>query len=84
MAGRPNLLITEKQKGILTFYAAGLSLKQIGHEIGMSRQGMDCHIADIKRKTGLITMSQLVRYSVSVGLIPNFIKTKLAPQSIGL
>lgn len=63
--------LNETDRGMLAFFAFGLSTEQIGAEIGRSRKAVNQSFARIKKRLGLTSPQELTRYAIYRGLIPN-------------
>jgi DNA-binding NarL/FixJ family response regulator len=61
--------LTDRQVEILCMIAAGLSSKEIGHELGLSPKTVDGHRARIMERLQLRDVASLTRYAVRRGLI---------------
>lgn len=61
--------LTERQLGILSMIASGLSSKEIGYELGLSPKTVDVHRARIMERLQVRDVASLTRYAVRRGLI---------------
>jgi|SRR4051794_35992758 len=58
----PRSLLTPREQEILTLLAQGLTDKEIGENLYLSRRTVQYHLANVRRKTGLRRRSQLARW----------------------
>ncbi|MCC7021270.1 MAG: response regulator transcription factor [Thermomicrobiales bacterium] len=63
-------LLTAREREVLQLAAQGLSNQQIGERLAISPRTAETHRANLLRKLGLATQTDLVRFAVGRGLIP--------------
>lgn len=61
--------LSEREHQILRFTASGLTSREIGEQLGISRRTVESHRANLQKKLGLSTYRDLVRYALRIGLI---------------
>jgi DNA-binding NarL/FixJ family response regulator len=61
--------LTERQIEILSLIAAGMSSKEIAHQLGLSSKTVDVHRARIMERLQVRDVASLTRYAVRRGLI---------------
>jgi len=61
-------LLTPRQTEVVQLVAAGLPAKQIARRLGVSKNTVDEHLAEARRRAGASTTCQLVSWAVSFGL----------------
>ncbi|HWF59473.1 MAG TPA: response regulator transcription factor [Nitrospira sp.] len=60
--------LTERQRQILSMLANGFSTKKIAKELNISMKTVEFHKANITRKLGVRTMSDLIRVALASGM----------------
>ena len=63
--------LTEREVGILTAVARGLSNDAIGKELWVAPQTVKFHLRNIYRKLGVANRTEAVRYAYAHGLVEN-------------
>jgi len=66
----PYETLTEREREVLRWVAEGLTSAEIGARLFISRRTVETHRANIFRKLGLRTQSEVVRYALRRGLLP--------------
>lgn len=61
-------VLTARERDVLRLLARGLSSKQIGRVLGLSRRTVDGHRARIMSKLGIRTLAGLVKYAIRARL----------------
>jgi len=61
--------LTEREKGVLSRVARGLSNKEIASELGISVRTVESHRDSLMRKTGLRNVAALTRFALESGLL---------------
>lgn len=69
MARRKTIGLSARQREVLGLYTIGYTAKDIAAELCLARKTAESHIYRIKKKIGLHSKAQLVRYAVREGLI---------------
>ena len=64
-------LLTSREREVLQLAAQGMSHAQIGERLAISPRTAETHRANLLRKLGLQSQTELVRFAVGRGLIPN-------------
>jgi DNA-binding NarL/FixJ family response regulator len=64
-------LLTSREREVLHLAAQGLSNGQIGDRLAISRRTAETHRANLLRKLGLVSQTELVRFAIDRGLLPN-------------
>jgi two-component system, NarL family, response regulator NreC len=62
-------VLTARERGVLQLAAQGLSNGDIGDRLGISPRTAETHRANLLRKLGLQSQTELVRFAVARGLI---------------
>jgi two-component system, NarL family, response regulator NreC len=62
--------LTPRQREILCLAAEGFTNRQIADRLHLSTRTVEMHRANLMRKLGLHSPSELVRYAVRLGIIP--------------
>ena len=65
----PRSRLTPREREIVQLLAEGKSNKEVGATLGISVKTAETHRANIMRKLGLHSVSELVRYAVRNGFI---------------
>ena len=60
----PKPLLTQRESEILTALGRGASSKQIARDLGLSVRTVETHRQNIRRRLGLDTLADLIRYAV--------------------
>jgi DNA-binding NarL/FixJ family response regulator len=63
-------LLTAREREVLQLAVQGLNNQQVGDRLAISPRTAETHRANLLRKLGLQTQTELVRFAVSRGLIP--------------
>ena len=63
-------LLTAREREVMQLTAQGLSTAEIGDRLSISPRTVETHRANLLRKLGLQTQTELVRFAVGRGLIP--------------
>jgi two-component system, NarL family, response regulator NreC len=63
-------LLTAREREVLQLAAQGMSNAEIGDRLAISPRTAETHRANLLRKLGLTTQTELVRFAVSRGLLP--------------
>ena len=63
-------LLTAREREVLQLAAQGLANAAIGDRLGISPRTVETHRANLLRKLGLQTQTDLFRYAAARGLIP--------------
>jgi two-component system, NarL family, response regulator NreC len=66
----PRELLSPRERQVLQLIAEGKSMKDIGALLGISSRTADSHRTKIMEKLALHDTASLVRYAISIGLIP--------------
>jgi DNA-binding NarL/FixJ family response regulator len=61
--------LTERELAVLKGISAGLSYKEIAHELGIGVKSVETYRARLARKLGLTSRAELVRYAVRERLV---------------
>ncbi len=61
--------LTERELSVLKGISAGLSYKEIAHELGIGAKSVETYRARLARKLGVTTRAELVRYAVREHLV---------------
>lgn len=61
--------LTAREIDVLTLVAVGLSTKQIGAALFLSPKTVETHRANLMRKLDIVSIADLVRYAMVVGLV---------------
>ena len=61
--------LTERELAVLKGISAGMSYKEIAHELGIGVKSVETYRARLARKLGLATRAELVRYAVRERLV---------------
>jgi len=69
--GSRDSALTERQRAVLEFLAAGKTMNEIGHLLKTSPRTVESHKYEIMRKFGLRTTAELIRYAVRNRLVSN-------------
>lgn len=73
-AGRPfdrYELLTSREREVTQLAAQGLSNAEIGERLSISPRTVETHLANLLRKLGLGSQTDLVRFAVGRGLVPS-------------
>ena len=62
-------LLTEREKGILKLIASGLTSKEIGDKLKISKRTVDVHRTHIMEKLKINSLADLIKFSISKGLV---------------
>jgi two-component system, NarL family, response regulator NreC len=68
--GDPYDTLTARERQVLRLAVEGLTLKEIGVRLSMSRRTAETHRAHLMRKLGLRSPTDLIRYALRRGLLP--------------
>lgn len=63
-------ILTERQRQVLHLAAEGLSSSAIGRRLGISPRTVDTHRANVIRRLGLRSRTDLIRYALQHGILP--------------
>ena len=63
-------ILTERQRQVLHLAAEGLSSTAIGRRLGISPRTAEAHRADVIRRLGLRSRTDLIRYALQHGILP--------------
>jgi two-component system response regulator NreC len=63
-------LLSPRERQVLQLIAEGKSMKEIGALLGISSRTADSHRTKIMEKVALHDTASLVRYAISIGLVP--------------
>jgi DNA-binding NarL/FixJ family response regulator len=63
-------LLTSREREVLQLAAQGLSNAEVGKRLAISPRTAETHRANLLRKLGLQTQTDLVRFAVNRGLVP--------------
>lgn len=63
-------LLTAREREVLQLAAQGLNNAEVGERLSISPRTAETHRANLLRKLGLETQTDLVRFAISRGLIP--------------
>lgn len=63
-------ILTERQRQVLHLAAEGLSSTAIGRRLGISPRTVDTHRANVIRRLGLRSRTDLIRYALQHGILP--------------
>lgn len=69
-ANAPHLL-TPRERDVLGLVAQGLTHKQIGTRLGLSKATVDTYIHRVRQKVGIANKAGLTRVAISLGLLPD-------------
>ncbi|HEX9389316.1 MAG TPA: response regulator transcription factor, partial [Anaerolineales bacterium] len=64
----PIQALTERERGVVTLIARGLSNGEIADELVLSKRTVEHHIANILSKLGFTNRAQIVRWAIENGL----------------
>ena len=64
-------LLTAREREVLQLAAQGLSNAEVGDRLSISPRTAETHRANLLRKLGLATQTELVRFAVGRGLLPS-------------
>ncbi|MFN8589916.1 MAG: response regulator transcription factor [Thermomicrobiales bacterium] len=64
-------LLTNREREVLQLAAQGLSTADIGGRLAISPRTAETHRANLLRKLGLTTQTELVRFAIGRGLLPS-------------
>jgi DNA-binding NarL/FixJ family response regulator len=64
-------LLSPRERQVLQLIAEGKSMKDIGSILGVSSRTADSHRTKIMEKLALHDTASLVRYAISIGLVPS-------------
>lgn len=64
-------LLTSREREVLQLAAQGLSNAEIGTRLAISPRTVETHRANLLRKLGLQSQTDLVRFAIGRGLLPN-------------
>ena len=64
-------LLTSRERQLLQLIAEGKNMKEIGALLGVSSRTADSHRTKIMNKLGIHDTASLVRYAISIGLMPD-------------
>jgi len=67
-APKPETL-TERERDVATLIASGLSTKQIAAALFLSPKTVETHRTNLKRKLGLLSVADVVRYAIHSGML---------------
>lgn len=65
-------LLTSREREVLQLAAQGLSNAEIGERLAISPRTAETHRANLLRKLSLQTQTELVRFAIARGLLPDF------------
>ncbi len=63
-------ILTERQRQVLHLAAEGLSSTAIGRRLGISPRTVETHRANVIRRLGLRSRTDLIRYALQHGILP--------------
>jgi DNA-binding NarL/FixJ family response regulator len=63
-------ILTERQRQVLHLSAEGLSSTAIGRRLGISPRTVETHRANVIRRLGLRSRTDLIRYALQHGILP--------------
>ncbi len=61
--------LTRRQIEVLRLVGRGMTTKRIAHKLSVSERTVERHRRDIRQRTGLKSMAELVRLALDVGLV---------------
>jgi DNA-binding CsgD family transcriptional regulator len=62
-------LLTPRQTDVVRLAALGLTAKETARRLGISKNTVDEHLRDARRRLGAATKSQLIAQAVGFGLV---------------
>lgn len=62
-------MLTERERGVLTLIASGLSTKQIATALFLSPKTVETHRTNLMRKLDLVSVADVVRYAITTGML---------------
>jgi DNA-binding NarL/FixJ family response regulator len=62
--------LTPRERQVLQLIAEGKTMKEVGAILGVSSRTADSHRTNIMNKLGIHDTASLVRYAISIGLVP--------------
>jgi two-component system NarL family response regulator len=65
----PSTVLTPREREVLGLVAAGHRASRIAEELGIAAATVDVHRRNLKRKLGLATSAELVRYAIREGIV---------------
>ncbi len=68
-AERPGVLLSPRERRVISLVARGLSSLQIGGELNIAASTVDVHRRNIMRKLDLHTAVDLARYAMKAGMV---------------
>jgi two-component system, NarL family, response regulator DevR len=66
---RFDALLTSREREVLVLLTDGLTLRQIGRQIGISPRTVETHVGKLYRKMGVTSRVQLVSRAAALGLV---------------
>ena len=63
-------MLTTREREVLQLAAQGLTNAEVGNRLAISHRTAETHRANLLRKLGLQTQTDLVRFAVNRGLLP--------------
>ncbi|MBT2211290.1 MULTISPECIES: response regulator transcription factor [Actinomadura] len=61
--------LTARQTEVVRLAALGLTAKETARELGISKNTVDEHLSEARRRVGAVTKSHLVGWAVAAGLV---------------
>ncbi|MQY04632.1 response regulator transcription factor [Actinomadura macrotermitis] len=63
-------LLTARQTEVVRLAALGLTAKETARRLGISKNTVDEHLSEARRRVGATTKSHLVGWAVASGIVP--------------
>jgi DNA-binding CsgD family transcriptional regulator len=63
-------LLTPRQTEVVRLAVMGLTAKETARRLGISKNTVDEHLRDARRRVGAATKSRLIGWAVASGIVP--------------
>ena len=63
-------LLTERQTQVLQLAVLGFTAKETARQLGISKNTVDEHLGEARRRAGVATKAQLIAWAVASGIVP--------------
>lgn len=67
----PAIRVTKRERQVLQLVLQGLTAREVGAAVGLSQRTIETHCAKIRKKLGLRTRMDLVRYAIDASWFPD-------------
>ena len=68
---QPHEKLSPRERELLSLLTEGYTNTQIADRLCVSRRTVDAHRANLKRKLGIRSQAQLIRYALEHGILPS-------------